>query len=142
MANNENLNPPYKPGESGNPAGRKKGSRNRSTIVREMLERAALDSVKESQKGAMGEDFDPATVADQITAAVVAKALLGDVQAFNSLLDSGYGKLKETVENQHSFNKMGSVTAQIAGPEDAQGKRESVELTFDVGKAAPKIEEQ
>lgn len=39
MANEKNIEPHrFQPGESGNPAGRPKGSRNLSTLLREMLE--------------------------------------------------------------------------------------------------------
>ena len=38
MANEENLRPAWKPGESGNPNGRPKGSKNRSTIAKRLLE--------------------------------------------------------------------------------------------------------
>lgn len=61
--------------------GRPKGLRNRSTIVREALE-------------AIMEGSDQMVV-DAITAAAIKKAMAGDIQAFNSLLDSGYGKLTD-----------------------------------------------
>ena len=61
--------------------GRPKGLRNRSTIVREALE-------------AIMEGSDQMVV-DLITAAAIKKAMAGDIQAFNSLLDSGYGKLTD-----------------------------------------------
>ena len=37
MANNDNLKP-FKKGQSGNPKGRPKGSKNRSTIIKKWLE--------------------------------------------------------------------------------------------------------
>lgn len=43
--NEENLNP-WKRGQSGNPADKLKGTRNRSTIVREMIETAAAEAPK------------------------------------------------------------------------------------------------
>lgn len=75
---------PFKPGQSGNPAGRPKGSRNRQTIVKEALE-AILEGSKQ-------------TVVDAITAAAIAKAMTGDIPAFNALMDSGYGKLTDKQE--------------------------------------------
>ena len=122
MANQENIEPhKFQKGQSGNPAGRPKGSRNRSTIMKEILEMAAVQSVKDHQKIVMGNDFQPDTVADQIAAAIVMKALGGDVAAFKELMDSAYGKLTDKVENQHSFTQMGRVT--VGG----------AELIFDVG---------
>ncbi len=120
MANSENLTP-WKPGHSGNPKGRPKGSRNRSTIMRELLELTAVENVKDYQKAIMGDDFQPDTIADQIAAAIVMKALDGDVAAFKELMDSAFGKLTDRVENQHSFTQMGRV--EVGG----------AELTFDVG---------
>jgi len=64
-----------------NTAGRPKGSRNRATIVREALEAIMAGSDQ--------------MVVDAITAAAIAKAMTGDIPAFNSLLDSGYGKLTD-----------------------------------------------
>lgn len=78
--------PPWKPGESGNPTGRPRGARNRSTIVKEALESAAFDN------GADG------TIADQLVWKQILKADDGDTTAFRELMDSGYGKIKETVE--------------------------------------------
>jgi len=39
MANEGNLNPPWQPGESGNPDGRPKGSKNLSTLLHEALQK-------------------------------------------------------------------------------------------------------
>lgn len=77
MANEHNLIP-AKPGEVRNPKGKPKGTRNRSTIVREALE--AILAGTDQQ------------VVDGITAAAIAKALTGDIPAFKELMDSGYGK--------------------------------------------------
>ncbi len=96
MANEENLKAPWKKGESGNPKGRPKGSRNRSTIVRELLEAKATD-------GESGQ------VADQLTRALIKKAAEGDVRAFKELMDSAYGKVTDKVEGNMSYTKMGSV---------------------------------
>jgi len=91
--NNENLIPPKK-GEIRNPDGRPKGSRNRSTIVREWL-----DVIRKAENPFNKEKVEM-TVADQLVLAQISKGLKGDTQAFNTLMDSGFGKLKETVENQ------------------------------------------
>lgn len=64
-----------------NRAGKPKGTRNRQTIVREALEAIMAGTDQ--------------TVVDAITAAAIAKAMTGDIQAFNALLDSGYGKLTD-----------------------------------------------
>jgi metal-responsive CopG/Arc/MetJ family transcriptional regulator len=68
-----------------NRAGRPKGARSRSTIVREAIE-------------AILEGSDQAVV-DEITAAVILKAKGGDVQAWDKLLDSAYGKVTDKTEH-------------------------------------------
>lgn len=120
MANDENLNPPWQKGQSGNPAGKPKGARNRQTIVREWLETDAVDG-------------EGGTRADQMTRAMIRKAESGDVGAFKELLDSSYGKLTEKSETKHSFTQMGSV---VKGEGDSDQK----EISFDVGKDVKIIE--
>ena len=93
MANEQNLKP-WKAGQSGNPAGKPPG-RNRKTIIRELLDAA--------HKGTAG------TNADGIAAALLVKALKGDVAAFHALFDSAYGKMTDKVESQHTYTKMGYV---------------------------------
>jgi hypothetical protein len=64
--------------------GRPKGSRSRSTIVREALE-AILAGTEQ-------------TVVDAITAAAIKQALEGNVTAWEKLMDSGYGKVTDKLE--------------------------------------------
>ncbi len=77
---------PFPKGVSGNPSGKPKGIRNRSTIVREALE------------AIIGEGDSKQQVVDMLTAAIIRKAAQGDVPAYKELLDSGYGKLTEKQE--------------------------------------------
>lgn len=71
--------------EDRNLAGRPKGSRNRSTIVREAIE-AIMDG-------------DNQQIVDKMTAAIIKKAMDGDVQAYKELLDSGYGKNTDKLQH-------------------------------------------
>ncbi len=112
MANEENLTP-WKKGQSGNPKGKPKGTRNRSTIVRELLETKATD----------GEEGQ---IVDQLVLALVEKALNGDVPAARELFDSAYGKITDKVENRHSYTQMERVTVQ-----NSQGNEKPLE--FNVG---------
>ncbi len=70
---------PWKPGQSGNPAGKPKGARNRSTIYREHL----------LKKGKNGQ------VVDDLVLAAINKALTGDMNALKELMDSGFGKVPD-----------------------------------------------
>jgi len=77
--------------KKGNP-GRPKGARNRSTIARKWLEATTK-----------GEDLDgnelDLTYEDLITLAQIKKAKdSGDTAAYNALVDSAFGKAKQSVE--------------------------------------------
>jgi len=88
-------NPPehgkFKAGESGNPAGRPKGTRNRSTIVREWME--AIERAKNPITG----ETEELSQADIATLAVLKKARSGDVNAYRELMDSAFGKVPDRV---------------------------------------------
>jgi hypothetical protein len=98
------LNPvpnskPFPKGVSGNPNGRPKGLRNRSTIVREWLE------ATESMKNPITGQSEKLTQYDIITLALIQKARKGDVQAFKELMDSSFGKIPDKLlaENKNTF---------------------------------------
>lgn len=78
----DNLNP-FKKGESGNPAGRPKGAKNRSTIVRELLE------LNENEL--------------KMHLAQIKKAIeKEDTNAYKAVLDSAYGAPKQTTDTNLS----------------------------------------
>ena len=79
-----NLNP-FQKGESGNPAGRPKGSKNRSTIARRWLE------VNQNLKNPLTGVEETMSQEDLMTLALIKKAREGDVNAYKALMDSGYG---------------------------------------------------
>jgi len=97
-------NPPPKesqfpPGKTGNPNGRPKGTRNRSTIVREWLE--AIYSKTNPISG----KTESLSIQDHMVISLIGKALKGDVQAFKELMDSGHGKIPDKLlaENKNTF---------------------------------------
>ena len=105
MSNNENLKH-FEKGQSGNPKGRPKGSKNRSTIVREILN--LMVQVKDDEGNDKWQSNEYL-----IVQAMVNKAIeKGDVAAFNALYDNLYGKLKDTVDMNttetinHDFKKL------------------------------------
>ena len=94
-------------GESGNPSGRPKGSKNRSTIVRELLE------VILKRKNPLTGEEEWMSAEHHMTIAVLQKAFeKGDVNAYNALMNSGYGSPKDTVDVNttetvsHDFKKL------------------------------------
>jgi len=91
MANEENLKP-FKKGQSGNPNGRPKGTRNRSTIARKWL------NVKSKAMNPISQEEEDMNQEDLITLALIKKARQGDVSASKALLDSAYGQAKEQLD--------------------------------------------
>jgi hypothetical protein len=82
---NKDITPRWEKGESGNPAGRPKGSRNRSTIAKHWLE------VNQSLKNPLTGVEETMSQEDLMTLALIKKAREGDVNAYKALMDSGYG---------------------------------------------------
>ena len=76
--------------------GRPAGSKNRSTLVRELLE-ARID--------------ENHTYAQAITKAVMEKALSGDTMAWDKLFDSAYGK----VTDKQEVDMKASVSSDLTG---------------------------
>jgi|TARA_B100000768_G_scaffold126820_1_gene117397 hypothetical protein len=93
MANNQNLKP-YKKGVSGNPNGRKKGKRNKSTVIREIFNSVSLLSeVDFNQLQAkfphITNDMD---IEYLMTLVQVNNAIFkGDIRAYKVLNESLYG---------------------------------------------------
>lgn len=91
MANEENLIP-YKKGQSGNPKGRPKGSKNRSTVAKRWLQ------VEQDLKNPLTSEIETMSQEDLMTLALIKKAREGDATAYQKLLDSAYGAPVQQVE--------------------------------------------
>jgi hypothetical protein len=89
---NKDIQPRWEKGESGNPAGRPKGSKNRSTIAKKWLE------VNQSLKNPLTNETETMSQEDLMTLALIKKAREGDVNAYKALMDSGYGAPIQQVE--------------------------------------------
>jgi capsid portal protein len=92
MANEKNLkkfSSEYQPEKNGRP----KGSRNRSTIVRQWLE--VIQQVNNPVTG----QNEPLEIQDQITLQQIVKALEGDTNAYKELMDSAHGKAVQSFEH-------------------------------------------
>ena len=98
MPNEQNLIP-AKAGEIRNPKGRGKGVRNRATIVKEWL------MVEQKFKNPLTGQEEILSQADIMTLAVINKARKGDVIAFRELMDSGFGKVTEMIQSEHTINQ-------------------------------------
>ena len=109
-----NLIPP-KHGEVRNPKGKPKGTRNRSTVLKELYELVISGKDLSEAEAKM-----PVEVA--MMQALVKKALQGDVAAIKEAQDSVYGKIVDKSETNLNMTTMGSVI------------RNGKELEFNIGK--------
>lgn len=85
MANNKNLTP-WRPGQSGNPAGKPKGTKHLSTWIQELLEDESFSYNLQGKKTKTGAPLKA------ILEVLVIKALEGDTRAFDLLCKYGYGQ--------------------------------------------------
>ena len=92
MAGKGQIEPRWEKGESGNPNGRPKGSKNRSTIARQWLE------VNQNLKNPLTGENETMSQEDLMTLALIKKAREGDVNAYKALMDSGYGAPVQQIE--------------------------------------------
>jgi hypothetical protein len=89
MPNAKNLKPAKK-GEVRNPAGRPKGSRNKSTIFKEALAIKDKNGITNEQK---------------LLAKAIELGIEGDLKAIFSLFDGAHGKDKQVVEQTNIEEK-------------------------------------
>lgn len=89
---NDNLRPAWGKGQSGNPTGRPKGSRNRSTIAKHWLE------IQQKIKNPLTGEMESLSQEDLMTLAQIKKARDGDTSAYKALEDSAYGSPLQQVE--------------------------------------------
>ena len=100
MPNPENIiKHQMKPGETLNPEGRPKGSRNRSTIALKWLEAG------QKFKNPITEQEEVLTQEDILTLAMIKEARKGNANAYKVLMDSGYGAAIQKQELQHSISE-------------------------------------
>lgn len=93
MPNPENIQEhEFKKGQSGNPNGRPKGSKNRSTIARKWL-----DAMQTAKNPITGED-EQLSQEDLATLAQIKKAREGNTHAYKALMDSAFGLPTQHVE--------------------------------------------
>jgi hypothetical protein len=104
MAGYKDIKPVWEKGESGNPNGRPKGSRNRSTIARKWLE------VNQSLKNPLTGENETMSQEDLMTLALIKKARDGDTNAYKALMDSGYGAPVQQIEQTNTEIDLSNLT--------------------------------
>jgi len=108
--NNENL-VSFPKGVSGNPNGRPKGSKNRATLVRELLE------IVSTFENPLTEQSEKLSYVEQIIIAQIAEARKGNVQAFKELMDSAYGKMKDVHQIEETEKETEFVVTIVNAPQ-------------------------
>jgi hypothetical protein len=106
MAGYKDIKPSWEKGESGNPNGRPKGSKNRSTIARQWLE------VNQNLKNPLTGVNETMSQEDLMTLALIKKARDGDVNAYKALMDSGYGAPVQQIEQQQTTVDLSDLTTE------------------------------
>lgn len=96
MAGKGQIEPRWEKGESGNPKGRPKGSKNRSTIAKYWL------AIEQNLKNPLTGENETMSQEDLMTLALIKKAREGDVGAYKALMDSGYGAPVQQVEQKQT----------------------------------------
>lgn len=82
----DNLKP-FQPGQSGNPEGRQKGTKNMSTILKEMLElETEVEGVRMTYK-------------DAIIKKLIKKSNAGNMKAIQEVFDRTEGKAKQEIKH-------------------------------------------
>ncbi len=95
----KNKAPNWEKGQSGNPAGYPKGQKNRSTILKELMEVILKQNGKP-----VANPLDPTeskiTIEKAMQVKMIEKALKGDLNAYQLIMDTVYGKLTDNVSVQ------------------------------------------
>ncbi len=116
MGGKGQITPRWEKGESGNPKGRPVGSKNRNTIVRYWLE------VCQKEKNSLTGDIENLSQEDLMTLALIKKAKDGNVNAYNSLMNSGYGSPVQQIEQRSIDIDLSDLTTEelkeLLGQED------------------------
>jgi len=104
MAGKGQIEPRWTKGESGNPNGRPKGSKNRSTIAKYWL------SIEQKEKNTLTGEQEQLSQEDLMTLALIKKAREGDVNAYKALMDSGYGAPVQQIEQTNTDIDLSGLT--------------------------------
>lgn len=108
----------FKPGESGNPAGKPKGTIDYAKRVRARLEEALnpLTPIKNIKE--LIDKYGDSPAADAVIFALLAKAITGDIPAAKELREAGFGnKLKVAFDNDLFVEK--TITIKVVNNEDS-----------------------
>ena len=120
----ENLMPPWKPGESGNPDGYPKGKRNRSTIAREIAN--TVLNVPDKAHAKLKELYPDMPKKQQVETLMMWQQALKaiaerDTKAFQAIMDCLYGKPSQEV-TQNVTQSPTKIVYEEINPEDERAE--------------------
>lgn len=92
----------FEKGESGNPNGRPKGAQTSSVRLRRLLE------IEQKKPNPVTKKEEKFTTLELMDAAVIAKALKGDILAYREILDRFEGKVPNKNEHSGSLDLTGA----------------------------------
>lgn len=107
------IKPRWKPGESGNPAGRPKGIPNSKTILQRFL---ALEEKIANPVTGVEENMSQLEI---MYLKQIAKARKGDLQAMKEVIDRYEGKAQQTVDMNLAVDPRKEILEQYLGGGDA-----------------------
>lgn len=108
----DGFNTRWKPGQSGNPAGKPKGTEHSSTRLKRLLEAVG------KMKNPLTKREEEFTGLEMMDAAIIARAMKGDVAAYREILDRLEGKVPAKTEVIGNMNLTG--TAAAVGEQEAK----------------------
>ena len=112
----------WEKGQSGNPAGKIEGTRDRKTVLKKWTD-LTVKFANRTRQGAkifeeLGEDIT-ITVEDEIDLALIREARKGNVYAIREIKDTLYGKLADKTEHSGSIDTAATLVIQgVSGSEN------------------------
>ena len=100
-----NLGQKFQPGQSGNPAGKPRGTQHSSTRLRRLLEAV------QKAKNPVTKQEEEFTTLEMMDAAMISRAMKGDVSAYRELLDRLEGKVPQAVKHEGGLSITGNAAA-------------------------------
>lgn len=101
----------WQKGQSGNPTGRKVGSKNISTLVREMLEQEINPELPLNPKVTLLTQGKPTSYAQAVVLAMLHKAIEGDVRAAQFIAD--HSMRSELIDSEAGLFQSSKLTIEV-----------------------------
>lgn len=110
--------PLFKPGQSGNPKGRPRGSKNRSTVIKAAIEGAMLDRLEEDAVAVLEKTIDMAKKGDRTCIKILMDRLLPARRAEDTAKEKGSGAVSITINSLNDSGGKSTTTIQGEYKED------------------------